>query len=180
MIDAVAAAAIRAFATERKYHQATIERWLQLTPTDATALFELARELRLGEHQLGDLWDWAEEIGARDGLPLARVLAVEAMVAARRHGLSRNDTLRRVKEALRRLRFPQLAALEDRLAALIRTLALPRNMRVSLPEFLEGDEVRVEITADSAAALRAAAARLLDATNSSACEDLFALLGEAP
>ena len=172
---------IRTFARERRYSAAALQRWLALDPPDGFALLELARELRLGENQLRDLWEWAEEIAQRDHTSLAQVLALEAVAAPRRSpSLGRNDKLKLVKTALRRLRFPQLAATEERLAALVRQLDLPRNIRVTFPEFLEGDEVRIEIVADSVASLKAAADRLRAAAGAPACTAIFQILEEAP
>jgi len=180
MNDSDLQAGIQAYATARAYGAATTARWLRLAQPDAAALLQLASELRLGEHQLRDLWDWAEEIAAREGLSLSQVLAVEPIAAARARRLGRNDKLKAIKAALRRLRLPQLAALEDRLADLIRTLELPRHVRVNLPAHLEGDQVHIEITAADAAAWRAAAAALMAAADTPACRELFRLLGEAP
>ncbi len=180
MPEPVAADAIRAFGAQRRYSQATVERWLRLAPADGTALFDLARGLRLGENQLRDLWQWAEEIAVRDGSALAQVLASDSISRAHRRPVGRNDKLKLIKAALRRMRFPELAAVEDQVDTLVRELGLPRNVRLSLPEFLEGDTVRVEIVADSPAALRAAAARLHDAARTRICQRIFELLAEAP
>ncbi len=172
--------AIHSYAGARAYSAATTERWLRLAPADGDALLQLASDLRLGENQLRDLWDWAEEIGERDRLTLGQVLSAEPVAAARARQLGRNDRLKGVKAALRRLRFPQLVALEDRLAELIRTLQLPRTVCITLPEQLEGDHVRIEIRADSVAAWRDAASALLAASHTPAGAELFALLSEAP
>jgi hypothetical protein len=180
MRDATIDAAFRAFAAERRYGDATVARWLTLVPRDGAALFALARELRLGDHQLRDLWEWAEEIATRDGSSLTQVLETDPVAAARRRALGRNDKLKQLKGVLRRLRFPQLAAVEDRLHALVRELGLPDTVRVTLPEFLEGDIIRIEIVAGSAAALRDAVAGLLAATRTPACEAIFDVLTEAP
>jgi hypothetical protein len=171
---------IRAYTSRRGYSGAATQRWLRLAPPDGDALLQLAMELRLGEHQLRDLWEWAEEIAGRDALALHQVLASGPIVAARARDLGRNDKLKAIKAALRRARFPQLAALEERLAALIRSLRLPRQVHVHLPEYLEGNDVRIEIVADNAAALRDAAAALLAAADAAACAELFTLLAEAP
>lgn len=180
MTDSDVQAAIRAFAGARMYSPATTERWLRLAPHDGDALLQLARELRVGENQLRDLWNWAEEIGERDRLTLSQVFASEPIAAARARELGRNDKLKLIKAALRRVRFPQLTAVEDRLAELVRTLHLPRNVRVTLPEHLEGDQVRIEIVAHTIGAWRTAAAALLAAADTPAGAELFALLGEAP
>lgn len=179
MIDPRIDAAFRSFAADRKYGAAMLERWSRLVANDAAAIFGIIEDLRPSENQLRDLWDWIEEIGARDHLSPAQVLASEPVAAARRRGAGRNDTLRLLKSALRRQRFPQLTAAEDQVAALIGTLGLPRHVRIIVPEHLEGDTVRVEITVASAAALQAAADALGAAARRPACEQLFLLLGAA-
>jgi hypothetical protein len=173
------AAAVRAFATERRYAAPTIERWLALPEADGGALLDLALELRLGEHQLRDLWEWAEEVAQRDASTLAGVLASPEIAAARRRPDGRNDRLRLVKSALRRLRYPQLCAAEERLAGLVRSLGLPPSVRVVMPDNLEGDALRVEIVAASAAGLRSAVARLAEATEAPQCDEIFTLLAES-
>jgi hypothetical protein len=180
MTDSHVCDRIRAYAGARAYSVATTERWLRLAPRDGDALLQLALELRLGENQLRDLWEWAEDIAGRDRLTLSDVLVAQPVAAARARALGRNDKLTAVKSALRRLRFPQLAAVEDRLGALIRSMQLPRHVRVALPAHLEGDQVRIEIAVTNADAWRTAAAALLAAADSPACSELFALLGEAP
>ena len=171
---------IRAYAGARAFSVATTERWLRLAAPDADALLQLATELRLGENQLRDLWDWAEEIAGRDRLTLQNVLAAQPIAAARARALGRNDKLTTIKSALRRLRYPQLVALEDRLEVLIRSMRLPRHVRITLPAHLEGDDVRIEIAVRSADAWRSAAAALLAAADSPECSELFNLLSEAP
>jgi hypothetical protein len=101
------------------------------------------------------------------------------VLTLRRRHLGRNDKLKLIKAALQRRRFPQLAAAEDHLAALVRALALPDTVRVTLPEHLEGDEIRVEIVVRDAGALQHAATALLAAAHAPACAALFEALGEA-
>ncbi len=180
MVDPNVEVQIRTYTAERTYSPATVDRWLRLAPPDAAALLALARELRLGENQLRDLWDWAEEIAARDGICVSQVLTAGPLADARTRGRGRNDTLKAIKGALRRLRFPQLAAVEDRLSALVRELGLPRNVRVTLPEFLEGDQLHIHIVAESTNTLRHAASALLQAADTVACQQIFTLLEEAP
>jgi hypothetical protein len=171
---------ITTFAGERRYRQAIIERWLQLDDIDAAAIMALAGELRLGENQLRDLWEWADEIARRDRLSLAEVFGSTDIVAALRRKVGRQDQLKLVKAALRRRRFPNLSTTEDQLAQLVRALKLPNNISIELPEFLEGDGVQVHLRAANPVALRQAAAALLTAAESPTCTELFHLLDEAP
>jgi len=179
MIDPSIDTTFRSLAADRRYGSATLERWAALAPDDAAALLQLVRDLRPSENQLRDLWNWIDEIARRDQRTPAAVLTSEFAAKAWRRPLGRNDRLKLIKNALRRLRFPQLSAAEERLATLIGALGLPRQVRVVLPEFLEGDSVRIEITADSVTSLHAAATALSTAATTPACEQLFALLAEA-
>jgi hypothetical protein len=179
MRDPLIERTLRTFAAARNYPAATVDRWLELLDTDAAALLELATEIRPTANQLRDLWDWAEEIAERDGLRLAQVLAADAIGAARRRNVSRNDTLKLVKAALRQLRFPRLTEIEGHLRSLVRELGLPRTVNVRLPEFLEGDQLRIEITADNPQALREAGAQLVTASTTATCQEIFRLLAEA-
>lgn len=174
MADSQAGENLRAFAAERGYAPATVERWLGLSDADGEALLGLARSLRLGENQLRDLWHWAEEIAARDGGSLAEVLAATRR-RAESVGLGRADRLKRVKAELRRRRFPQVAAREDRVAALVEQLGLS-GVQIRWPAFLEGDVLRFEFEARSAEGLAAHAAALLAAAQHPACREIFAVL----
>lgn len=172
--------AIRRFTAERHFRSATVERWLALSADDARALLDLGESLRLGENQLRDLWDWAVEIAGRERVTLAAVLAAPALQAALHRKEGRNDRLRHLKAELRRMRFPQLIASEERMEALVGRMNLPRNVRITLPPFLEGDSLRLEVELCSTDDLRRAARFLLQAADSAACAELFALLEEAP
>jgi hypothetical protein len=173
-------AEVQAWCRERRYRDSIRERWLGLPAADAEALWAVARELRLGENQLRDLWQWAEEIAARDGSSLQAVLEAPEIRAALERRLSRNDRLRLLRHALRRRRFPELAAVEDELHALVHAAGLPAHVRLELPVDLEGDAVQVRLVARTAEELVQGAAALLRWADSDACRRLFALLEEAP
>jgi len=163
-------------ARERRYADAVVRRWLALDPTDAEALLDLALELRLGENQLLDFWQWIEDVAARDRVPFAAVLASTTVEEARRRKFGRNEKLKEMKDALRRLRFPQLAAAEARARQLLRDLALPRNVHAELPQALEGGHVELRVEIGSPAELRQVADALRQAADSEACTKLFDLL----
>ncbi len=173
------AAALDRFAAGRHYREATVAKWKALAPADAGTLLELAEDLRLGENQLRDLWEWAEAIAAREESSLEQVLRAAPLPAIRRRAIGRSERLKLIKAALRRRRFPQLTATETRLAELVRALRLPATVRVTLPEFLDGQSLHLAIVADSPAAIQDAATALHDAAAQPACEALFRLLREA-
>ena len=179
-ISAATRARVESLCRARHFQHGVRERWLALDDEDAEALLHLGESLRLGENQLRDLFDWAEEIAVRDDSRIAAVLAAEPIAVELRRGLGRNEALRAVREAMRRLRFPQLAAMEERLAERIRALGLSRDLRVVLPEHLQSDEVIIEIRARDAAAVQRAAKDLAGIAQRDELAEIFALLREAP
>jgi hypothetical protein len=170
---------VRAWGAERRVRPATIERWTALADDDAEALLGLATRLRLGENQLRDLWDWLGEVALRDGVSLATLLAGTALQDPFMRGLGRADELKVFKGALRRLRFPGLAAQEAQLAGLIARLGLPSSVRVEWPDFLEGDHLSISIDVRSPDALRTVAQALVAAAALPECAQIFALLDGA-
>ncbi|HUI27461.1 MAG TPA: hypothetical protein VL403_15370 [Candidatus Kryptonia bacterium] len=180
MPETAMSAAARAFAQSRRFSAATLDRWLRLSDGDQAALLRLGERLRLGENQFRDLLDWSEEIAVRDGCSVATVWAREPVAATLARDLGRNEMIAAVKSALRQLRFPQLAAAEARLAELVRRLKLPRGVRLQLPEHLEGDDVRIDMSGHSAAALRAHAAAVQRALSAPELDEIFRTLEQAP
>lgn len=172
-------AEIETYTAERRYRRPTVERWLALSDADGRALLDLAAALRLGENQLRDLWDWAEEIADRDASGIRAVLDDADIRRALRKGLGRADRLREIKGLLRRRRYPLLAEQEGRIAELIDGLALPSAVAVTAPEFLEGESLRVEMSVRSADELLRLAEDLRRAAASEACRSIFTLLDEA-
>jgi hypothetical protein len=169
-------ATVRAYAAEKHFGAATIERWLALPPPSRDALLELTERLRLGENQFRDVLDDLTAIAARQSTTIAAIVASADVAAVLARGQGRNESVKALKVALRRLRYPQLAAAERRLRALTRALRLPAGVDVALPENLEGDAVTMTLRGRSAAELRAQARSLVAALAGQEIEEMFAVL----
>ena len=136
------------YATERGFRRETLERWLKLADGDRQAFLNLAQELKLGQNQLRDLLDWLDEIQLRDGVSCAEILNHEELSRIMSDPrLGRNDKLKRVKEALRRLRFPRLAGIEGKIQKKIGELKLNSQVVISVPPGLEGGTLSIQLTA---------------------------------
>jgi hypothetical protein len=173
---------IQDYGKERGFHEQTLGRWLRLSPSDRDALLELAQGLRIGENHFRDLLDWLEEIALRDGVGLCEVLKGESFVNTLSDPrLGRNDKLKRVKEELRRLRFPRLSRIEDEIQRKIRKLKLGPRIRMTVPPSLEGGVLTVQVRATSYEELKRSVVELGQALESESVNEIFALLrGEAP
>ena len=157
----------------------TLTRWQAWAEADQQALLTLAQELQLGENQLRDFLDWLEDIVARDGGTIAEVLQQPQIQRPLSAQQSRNDKLKAVKDALRKLRYPRLSRLEDELKAGVKALGLGRQVRISFPPAFEGDEVTVEIKARNVKALNDILTHLQQRIDDGSLQHLFDLLDEA-
>lgn len=170
-------AAILAYARGKRFGGATVGRWLAREEAERDSLLALAERLRLGENQFRDVLDHLEDIAVRRACSVAAVLGEPSLRQVLGGDLGRNEAIKAVKAALRRLRYPELAESERRLAELARGLALPAGVRVEFPENLEGEHLCVTLRARSAAELRAQARALLLASERREIDEMFERLG---
>jgi len=170
-------AAIREYARTKGFHPHTLERWLSWRRPDGDALLGLAGDLKLGENHLRDFLDCLEEIALRDTRPIHEILQSDSITRIQTDPrLGRNDRLKRIKEQVRRLRFPRLSRLEDAIEAKIRELRLHPRIKLSTPPGLEGGTLRVELSASSKEELNSLVEKLGDAAKSEPIVEIFALL----
>jgi ParB family chromosome partitioning protein len=124
--------------------------------------------------------DWLEEIALRDNCPVDMILADRQLhEVSTDPRLGRADKVKRIRELIRRRRFPRLAAAEDMLQARIADLKLAPEIMLSAPPGLEGGRLRVEFSASSQQELRTLAERLAAAAEKDAAREAFALLAGA-
>lgn len=166
------------YAKHKRLSQAMLSRWQAWAEADQQALLTLAQELQLGENQLRDFFDWLEDIVARDGGTVAAVLQQPAIRRPFTAQHSRNDKLKAVKDALRKLRYPRLSRLEEELKAGVKALDLGRRVRLSFPPAFEGDEITVEIKARNVEDLHDTLTRLQQRLDDGSLRHLFHLLDE--
>lgn len=142
------------------------------------ALLRLALGLKLSENHLRDLMDWLEEIALRDQTQIDGILACKTITDIESEPrLGRSDKLKRIKEEIRRLRFPRLAQVEDSIRVRIQELKLHPQIRISVPPGLEGGRLYVEFSASSRDDLQVLIAKLADASRKDSVGEIFGLLG---
>ncbi len=169
---------IAAYAQLKRLHPPTLARWQTWAETDQAALWEIVSALQLGENHLRDFLDWCEEIVLRDGGTIAELLARPEIRQPLTTKLSRNDKLKAVKEALRKIRYPRLSRLEEELRMAVKALDLGGRVQVSFPASLEGDEITVEIKARSVKELNDHLQRLQRRLDNGTVQRLFELMDQ--
>jgi hypothetical protein len=169
--------AIIDYARERGFHQQTLERWLKLAERDRAALLDLAQGLKMGGGHFRDFLDWLEEISLRDGVGFCEILRRESILRVSSDPrLGRNDKLKRVKDEIKRFRFPRLAQIEGEIQGIIRELKLQPQIQFSVPSGLEGGTLSVQLRATSHEQLRRLTAELEALLEKKAMKEIFDLL----
>ena len=138
---------------------------------------EIAFAFKVSENQLRDAMDWLEEIALRDQSTIHEILGVNVITEIHTDPrLGRADKVKRIKDQLRRMRFPRLAETEDAIQKKLQSLKLHPEIRVSVPPGLEGGRIQVEISAASREELRRASKKLSEATENELTAEIFTLL----
>jgi hypothetical protein len=171
---------IQSYCRSRSFHRQTEVRWLSLSDADRAALLGLMQQVKAGENHLKDIIDWLEEIALRDGIAIETLLRENLSTIVDDPRLGRNDKLKRLKDGLRRLRFPRLAGIEDEIQRRIRTLNLPKGISLSVPQTLEGGRVTLTIEASSHDELRKLASHTARTIDREPMKDIFALIRGEP
>jgi hypothetical protein len=166
---------IQTYCRQRGFSLRIQDRWLALADADRSALLSLMQEIKAGENHFKDVLDWLEEIALRDGVAIAALLN-NLSPAIDDPRLGRNDKLKRLKDELRRLRFPRLARIEDEIQRRVRELKLAPGISLSVPVGLEGGTVTIKIEADSADEIRTRVRSLAGAAESAPMNEIFRLL----
>jgi hypothetical protein len=168
---------IREYALTRGFHPKTLERWLSWEAPDRNALKALVLHLKISENHLRELMDWLEELHSRDGAAIGSILAgpiIESITTDPR--LGRADKLKRIKEQLRRLRFPRLTRIEDEIRTKIMALKLASGITVTVPAGLEGGKLQVEFSAGTSEEFAVLAAQLTHVAAREETRTIFQLL----
>ena len=166
---------IQSYCRQRGFSLRIQDRWLALDDADRSALLSLMQEIKAGENHFKDVLDWLEEIELRDGVRIAALLKnLSTTIDDPR--LGRNDKLKRLKDELRRIRFPRLARIEDEIQRRVRELKLAPGLSLSVPVGLEGGAVTIKIEAGSADEMRALVRSLAGAAESGPMNEIFSLL----
>jgi len=165
------------YARTKGFHEATIKRLSSLAQGDQHAFMGIVATLRASENHVRDMLDWLQEVALRDGTSIEAVLSkktVGAILTDPR--LGRNDKLKRVKEELRKMRFPRLSQIETEITKRIQALKLKPQVQLAVPAGLEGGFLTLQVKAGSYQELRQLLAELAQAAEKIEVEEIFELL----
>ncbi|HWP57416.1 MAG TPA: hypothetical protein VNL14_05980 [Candidatus Acidoferrales bacterium] len=165
------------YARAKGFRETTVKRFLSLEEGAQRAVAAIVVPLKASENHVRDMLDWLEEICLRDGVAIDELLSREAFAAIMGDArLGRSDKLKRVKEELRRIRFPRLSWVEGEIARRIRALKLDPRTEMTVPKGLEGGWLAVQLRARSQDELKRLLAVLSEAAATGEVREIFTLI----
>ncbi len=144
---------------------------------DAEFFIDLVDRYQLGTNKQKQLVALLEDLRRLEATSVRNIWESSGAAAfERRKDPAPGDCFRTFRRLLRQRRFPVLSKYEERTEALQRALALPAEVQLRLPPFLEGDHIDILLRVSSPSELRSVLGQLESAANRREMKELFDLL----
>lgn len=124
-------------------------------------ILPLLEALRPGENRVKEIITFVREISLRDEVSVSSVLAdkeIEKIINDQ--DTPRPQRMEQLRRIVKEMRFPRLAAMEEKFAQYKRSLSLPPQIAFHSPPFFEGEEFRMELRFKNFAAFRELVSKL--------------------
>lgn len=115
-----------------------------LKTKDLSALFILLKMIKIGTNYLHQMLLYLEEISLRDDISI-EVLLEETKPIAGEQNLSMPQKGLKIIDALKDRRYPRLAKIEKEIITGIREMRLPKEIKLTYPQYLEEGDWKAEI-----------------------------------
>jgi ParB family transcriptional regulator, chromosome partitioning protein len=143
---------------------------------DAEALAGLMQDLRLGLNRQRELLDWVQQIALREGLSISDLVNQDPVAQWRIDETNdRGHKAQKIREFLRKRRYPQITANEERYAGYLKKLDLSKNIHLTPPPYFEGRSFQLRIDFQSRHDLQTAREELRKVLESCVLNDILSL-----
>jgi hypothetical protein len=174
--------ALESFLQERQVEGEFRAQLLALDAEAQAVVGRLVSVLAPSANALRELLSMATEVAARDKATLQDVLSEREILTliadldSQQRSSNKKQLFAEVKQHLFARRYPEVARVQSRLAALQKEIATRFGLRVELPPELEGDKLSVSVAARSAEDFAKVGAALLELSRSEQLREVYALL----
>lgn len=174
--------ALQSFLQDRQVEGEFRAQLLALDAGTQAAVGQLVSVLAPSANALRELLSMATDVAARDRVTLQDVLSereILTLVAdldSQQRSSNKKQLFAEVKQHLFARRYPEVARVQSRLAALQKEIATRFGLRVELPPELEGDTLSVSIKARSVDDFAKLGAAMQELSRSQQLREIYALL----
>ncbi|MBP9839340.1 MAG: hypothetical protein KBC84_11610 [Proteobacteria bacterium] len=145
---------------------------------DFSSLSHLISVINPSANSLRELFSLLKQISTRDKISLSQILSTSPLsnYLENNSKLSPKDKLKKIKQELQDLRYPESAKLKNDLHELSKTLLKSHGIKLHLPEQLEGDCLTLELSFSSENQLKEQTQKLSALSGDENLTKLFAML----
>ena len=140
----------------------------------ANELVKLFQELQLSLNRQREVLEWIQGITGREGIPPQAVLGTEPIAGWRQDlQMDRGQKTQLIRHYLKKRRYPQITAFEERYQQAVKELKLANGMQLVAPQHFEGQKYTLQLEFKSADELQRLCREAEHAAGSSAMMKLL-------
>ena len=138
---------VKKVAHNRRYPIKVLTRWLDFGEDDRGKIAGLISGAHFGTGAATEILNLLSDLTTRDGTSVRVILENDEIKAIiDDENLSQNEKGERLREALRRLRYPMLSELEQNFKKYSDSLKMPGGAKITHPPYFEGDTLELKIS----------------------------------
>lgn len=165
---------LRAYIALEKISFKNIFLWMRFGKGEQEEVFRLISQLRLSSNKLREVLLYLEEICQRDKVSVKDLVGSSGIQEVlKNEKLTVPQRTSRIRDILKKKRFPRLSSLEASLSGKLKNLGLPKGMVIRPPEFFEEEEFSLELRIKNREDLKRMGRSLLDISDRKEITDLF-------
>ena len=165
---------IKTYFVEKNISLKNILQWVRFTKKEQQDLFRFISPLRLNSNKLREVLLFLEEICQRDKISVKDIIdCIEIQDVLNNKNITASQKSSKIRDILKRKRFPQLTSMEKSFANTIKDLKLPKGIIFRPPEYFEEKEFSIEFKIKNKEELKRISGELLNVSEKEKISKLF-------
>ncbi|RKY89922.1 hypothetical protein DRQ09_00390 [candidate division KSB1 bacterium] len=140
---------IKDYIVENDLHPNIIKQFFRFEPSELTLIYSLMKSLKMKGSNLRIILTYLEEIIHRDNITLEKFLSISGIKDVQENKkLTHSQKLEKIKQIVKENRYPVLYKKEREIKGKLNSIKVPGYIRLSIPEFLEGNAINFNFSVD--------------------------------
>jgi len=165
---------IKTYIVEENISLKNILQWMRFTKKEQKDIYRFILPLRLSSNKLREVLLFLEEICQRDKISVKDIIdCIEIQDVLNNMNITVSQRSSKIRDLLKRKRFPQLTSMEKSFADIIKDLKLPKGIIFRSPEYFEEKEFSIEFKIKNKEELKRVSRALLNMSEKEKISELF-------
>jgi hypothetical protein len=165
------------FIQERRVDSSTAASLREMDGALRVLVAEYLSELSPSSNAFRGILALVDEISYREKVDRYSILNSEDMKSLLlQEGVSRKEKIKKIREHLERKRYPERSRLEDAISGIVKKIRTDYNLKITLPDELEGDSIGIVISGRSPEDFKVYGEKIAGLSSSNELSTLFSIL----